>query len=112
MESQMNDKSVSKISDLASLERIIGYKFNDISLLKLALRHKSVSDKEASTTHGLNNERLEFLGDAVLSLVTAHFLYQQDGFLSEGDLSRLRAQFVCQEHLSLCAKKLDIGDYI
>lgn len=98
--------------DLALLERAIGYQFVDRSLLVLALRHKSFIDKEVSTVHGINNERLEFLGDAVLSLVTANFLYRHKGFLSEGDLSRLRAQFVCQEHLSACAKELGLGDFI
>lgn len=108
----MVDKSPGLSPDVALLERAIGYEFIDTSLLLLALRHKSFTDKEASTVHGLNNERLEFLGDAVLSLVTAHFLYRQDGFMSEGDLSRLRAQYVCQEHLSARATMLGLGDFI
>ncbi len=60
----------------------------------------------------INNERLEFLGDAVLSLVAANFLYTQKPHFTEGDLSRLRAQYVCQENLSKAAVKINLASYI
>lgn len=95
-----------------TLKKALAYEFNDETLLLTALTHRSASDKEISPPHGLNNERLEFLGDAVLSLVCANFLYQQNGFMSEGDLSRMRALYVCQENLSVAAKKLGLCDFI
>lgn len=94
------------------LSTILGYEFIDPSLLATALTHKSTPDKNKRSIHGHDNERLEFLGDAVLSLVTAHYLYKHKTFLSEGDLSRLRAQFVCKENLSKAAKQMGLADYI
>ncbi len=87
------------------LQETFGYKFSDPMLLACALTHKSARKKD-SIEHGINNERLEFLGDAVLSLVAANFLYTQKPHFTEGDLSRLRAQYVCQENLSKAAVKL------
>lgn len=100
------------MDEFKNLIKAMGYDFTDASLLRTALTHKSVLDKESIGGHGFNNERLEFLGDAVLSLVTASYLYQQNSFLSEGDLSRLRAQFVCQEHLSLAGRNLNLASFI
>jgi ribonuclease-3 len=91
-----------------SLQKIIDYNFLDPSLLELAVTHKSA----IGSPHGLNNERLEFLGDAVLSLVTANYLFRNFTLAKEGDLSRMRALFVCQENLSQAAMKLDLGKYI
>jgi len=93
------------------LQDTLGYKFSDPMLLACALTHKSARKKE-SAEHGINNERLEFLGDAVLSLVAANFLYTQKPHFSEGDLSRLRAQYVCQENLSKAAAKINLASYI
>jgi ribonuclease III len=100
-----------EVMDLG-LIKAIGHTFSDPTLLLTALTHKSVSDREKASAHGYNNERLEFLGDAVLSLVTANYLYHQNGSMNEGDLSRMRAQFVCQENLSLVAKNMGLGDFI
>lgn len=93
------------------LQDTLGYKFRDPMLLACALTHKSAGKKE-SLEHGMNNERLEFLGDAVLSLVAANFLYTQKPHFNEGDLSRLRAQFVCQENLSKAAARINLASYI
>lgn len=90
----------------------MGYAFRDENLLRIALTHRSAAEKSEPSVHGLHNERLEFLGDAVLSLITANYLYREHNFMNEGDLSRLRAQYVCQENLSLAAKKLDLGYYL
>jgi ribonuclease-3 len=92
-------------SDLLQLSRAIAYDFRDKSLLNAALSHRSADSKN-------NNERLEFLGDAVLSLACANFLFEHSARFNEGDLSRLRAQFVCQENLWQGAERLKLGDYI
>jgi ribonuclease-3 len=112
----MKEGNITNLDDrafvLTNLARAIGHTFFDLTLLDTALTHKSVLDKPVAHAHGLNNERLEFLGDAVLSLVTAYYLYRQNGLMNEGDLSRMRAQFVCQENLSRSAKDLSLGDFI
>ena len=58
------------------------------------------------------NERLEFLGDAVLELITSEYLYHENDSMVEGDLSKLRASLVCEQTLSECAKKLTLGNYL
>src|SRR5690606_30875596 len=83
------------------LERRLGYRFRDRDLLKCALTHRSVSSR--------NNERLEFLGDAVLGMVVADFLFRQHAGLAEGDLSRLRASLVNRDALAALAQSLDLG---
>lgn len=95
-----------------ALSRAIAYEFQDASLLKMALTHKSARLKDDHLDVLINNERLEFLGDAVLSIVTADFLYKNQKFLQEGELSRLRAQYVCQENLALGAHSIKLGDYL
>lgn len=83
------------------LQRRLGYRFRDPALLERALTHRSVTSN--------NNERLEFLGDAVLGMVIADFLYRRESGLSEGDLTRLRASLVNREALAAAAQKLNIG---
>lgn len=100
------------VRDYEGFMKSIGYQFSDMSILMTALTHKSAMDKEINPGHGHHNERMEFLGDAVLSLVTANYLYRHNAFLNEGELSRLRAQFVCEENLSRAAKTLGLGDFI
>jgi ribonuclease III len=112
MKCTTKDSLDSRSQHLMNLVNVIGYAFSDIGLLDTALTHKSVLDKEAKSMHGLHNERLEFLGDAVLSLVTANYVYCQNSTLTEGDLSRMRAQFVCEESLSRAAKNLDLASFI
>ncbi|MFL9710716.1 ribonuclease III [Methylobacillus sp. Pita1] len=87
-----------------SLVRQLAYEFKDKSLLTLALTHRSYS--------GNNNERLEFLGDGVLNFLVAHQLFQRFPKLSEGDLSRLRAQLVKEQTLSEIATGLDVGEFL
>lgn len=94
-----------------ALTDVIEYKFSDISLLKQALTHKSYSN-ELKINHIADNERLEFLGDAVLELVTSEFLFSRDKEMSEGDLSKLRASLVCEQTLAICARKLRLGEAI
>lgn len=86
------------------LERLIDYQFKNQSLLQQALTHRS---------HGSqNNERLEFLGDGVLNFIIAHQLYQRFSKLSEGDLSRMRAQLVKEPTLGELAASLNLGDHL
>lgn len=86
------------------LERLIDYQFKNQSLLQQALTHRS---------HGSqNNERLEFLGDGVLNFIIAHQLYQRFSKLSEGDLSRMRAQLVKEPTLGELAVSLNLGDHL
>ena len=80
----------------------IAYRFNDESLLKLALSHRSMGCA--------NNERLEFLGDAVLGLVMAESIYQRFPTASEGEMSRLRSLLVNKQSLAEVAQRLSLGD--
>ncbi|HAJ70865.1 MAG TPA: ribonuclease III [Methylophilaceae bacterium] len=89
---------------LAQLSAQLGYAFKEAKLLQLALTHRSFS--------GNNNERLEFLGDGVLNFIIAHQLYDRFLKLSEGDLSRLRAQLVKESSLSEIALSLHLGDQL
>lgn len=99
-------------NDQSKLMQALSYQFRDPHLLATALTHRSRAQKTPPHTHGLNNERIEFLGDAVLSLVAATHLFHNNPHAKEGDLSRLRAQYVCEAHLSEGAKKIDLGSYI
>ena len=87
-----------------ALLRALGRRFSDKTLLDLALTHRSVG--------GRNNERLEFLGDALINACVADALYRRHGELEEGDLSRLRASLVNQEALAEVARELDLGSYL
>ena len=88
----------------ASLSRIIHYTFNDPSYMIMALTHRSFSAQ--------HNERLEFLGDSVLSFLIANELYKRFPRIDEGDLSRLRAQLVKESSLSTIATSMGLGDFI
>ncbi len=89
---------------LTRLQRKLGYQFKDAGLLTLALTHRSYS--------GRNNERLEFLGDAVLNFVAGEALYHHFDQAREGQLSRLRARLVKGETLAVLARAMDLGDYL
>jgi len=89
---------------LDGLSRSLGYRFQDPGLLQAAVTHRSAGSS--------NNERLEFLGDAVLGYVIAEWLYTQFPEASEGQLSRLRASLVKKETLAGIARELKIGDYL
>ncbi len=89
---------------LDGLQNRLGYQFNQLALLKQALTHRSYAS--------INNERLEFLGDGVLNFIVAHQLYTRFQKLSEGDLSRLRAQLVKEATLFDIAQNLKIGELL
>ena len=90
--------------DLAALEERLGYKFVQRTLIEQAVTHRS---------HGaVHNERLEFLGDAILNCAVAHLLYAKYGRLNEGDLSRLRSNLVKQSSLADIAEKLVLSEFM
>ena len=93
------------------LEEKIGYVFHDDSLLTHALTHSSFAH-ESHQGALADNERLEFLGDAVLELVSSEFLYQNYPDKHEGYLSKLRASLVCEPTLAYCSEAIDLEKYI
>ena len=96
---------------MEQLEEKIGYQFRDRKLLKQAMCHSSYAN-ERHMDRLLNNERLEFLGDAVLELITSEFLYQSYPKMPEGEATRTRASIVCEQTLSLCARELGLGAFL
>ena len=89
------------MKDLSSFEEVLGYKFKDIELLKQALSHSSYAN-ERKRPNG-SNERLEFLGDSVLSIVVSDFLYKNLN-VAEGELTKMRASLVCEKSLHIFAQ--------
>lgn len=99
--------------EVSELEARIGYHFNDIKLLELAVTHSSYSNElKAKGVPCENNERLEFLGDAVLELVVSEFLYSNYREYPEGQLTKLRASVVCERALSSYSLMIGLGDFI
>ncbi len=96
---------------LKELQEKIGYQFRDETLLKQALTHSSFANEQKINKLG-NYERLEFLGDAVLELVTSEFLFNENKDMPEGQLTRLRASMVCEPALAYCARDIWLGSYI
>ncbi len=88
----------------------LGYKFNNIALLENALTHSSYAN-EMHTSFG-SNERLEFLGDAILSVIVAEYIYKNYSKLPEGELTKLRASLVCEKSLCSYAKELELGEFL
>ncbi|NLL75709.1 MAG: ribonuclease III [Clostridiales bacterium] len=96
---------------LEQLEKRIGYCFKDKNLLKQALTHSSFAN-EQKINKLQDYERLEFLGDAVLELVTSTFLYEKHPEMPEGQLTKKRSMLVCGPALAFCAKDIEVGKYI
>jgi ribonuclease III len=95
---------------LAMLEGALGYRFQRLDLLNQALTHKSYVHEQRD--HGQHNERLEFLGDAVLGLVISNHCYGRFVHLTEGELSKLRASLVNDSNLARIARRLDLGAFL
>ena len=96
---------------IKDLEAAIGYTFRDISLLQNALTHSSYANDRWHNSLA-SNERLEFLGDSVLGMVTAEHLYRTFPQRPEGELSRLRAELVCETNLARVAAQLELGKHL
>lgn len=99
------------MSDLKTFQELIGYTFQKEQLLKQALTHSSYAN-EKHLKKLSDNERLEFLGDAVLEVVSSEFLYQNYPNLTEGQLTKLRASIVCEPTLATCTESIHLGDYL
>ncbi|EOS81678.1 ribonuclease III [Dorea sp. 5-2] len=97
--------------DLKVLEEKIGYTFTDFALLKQAMIHSSYANEKHLPKYGCN-ERLEFLGDAVLELVSSEFLFYEHQKMPEGELTKTRASLVCESALAFCARELELGRYL
>ena len=99
--------------EITELEAVIGYKFSDITYLENAVTHASYSNEQKN--RGINlpsNERLEFLGDAVLQLIISEYLYANFPKYKEGALTKMRQSLVCEKNLSKIAEDVSLGDYI
>lgn len=96
---------------LQLLQERIGYKFKNEALLKRALTHSSYMNEQKINRTG-DYERLEFLGDAVLELVSSEFLYKEHKEVPEGELTKMRASMVCEPSLAFCARDIELGQFI
>lgn len=94
---------------MTDFEKKIGYEFKDKELLKRALTHSSYANEKGT---GLDNERLEFLGDSVLGFITAEYLFEHYKNKQEGELTKKRAYAVCEKTLFGYAEKIGLGDMI
>ncbi len=93
------------------LQRRLGYRFLKEELLCHALTHSSYAN-EHHLKREQNNERLEFLGDAVLEMISSESLYKNNPEMPEGELTKLRASLVCEPTLAQCAKEIDLGAFL
>ncbi len=98
------------MEDIEKFEEILNYKFKDRSLLVQALSHSSYANEKKKSR--VSNERLEFLGDSVLSIVVSQYLFEHLTHIAEGELTKLRASLVCEKSLYLFAKQIDLGKFI
>ena len=99
------------MADIKKFEEVIGYHFKNEKLLRQALTHSSYANERHMKKHS-DNERLEFLGDAVLEIISSDFLYRNYPDKPEGELTKLRASIVCEPTLALCTKEISLGDYL
>ena len=99
--------------ETALLEEKIGYRFKNKEYMERALIHSSYSNETGARNHHLLcNERLEFLGDSVLSIITSNYLYKSFTDCPEGELTRMRAEVVCERALSGYAAEIGLGDHL
>ena len=100
-------------ADTAGLEKTIGYIFKNRKLLHTALTHSSYSnEKRAHGDKESCNERLEFLGDSVLSLIVSNYIFSVYPDMPEGELSKVRAGTICEKALAEFARNIKLGDYL
>lgn len=96
---------------IKDLEEAIGYHFHNISLLQNALTHSSYANERWHNSL-LSNERLEFLGDSILGMLVAEYLYRSFPDRPEGELTRMRADMVCEKTLAKVANEIHLGDHL
>ena len=100
------------MTDHTRAQELIGYRFKDVSLLNKAFTHTSYANEHCAGGHGDSNQRLEFLGDSVLSTAVSTYLYRNCPGMTEGELSRFRSMIVCEETLFEVASLFCFGDLI
>ncbi len=109
----MENKTADYPKPLTELENSIGYKYNDKELLITAMTHSSYSNENKHGNERVkNNERLEFLGDSVLSLLVSDYIFKKYSSLAEGELTKIRAASVCESALYNLATELELGAYL
>ncbi len=96
---------------IRDLEEAIGYHFHNISLLQNALTHSSYANERWHNSL-LSNERLEFLGDSILGMLVAEYLFRNFPDRPEGELTRMRADMVCEKTLAAVANRIHLGDHL
>lgn len=96
---------------IKDLEAAIGYRFKNITLLQNALTHSSYANEHWHNSLK-SNERLEFLGDSILGMVVAEYLYKTFPDRPEGELTRMRADMVCEQTLSTVAARIELGRHL
>lgn len=99
------------MANLKELQEVIGYHFKAEGLLRQALTHSSYANEKHMKKLS-DNERLEFLGDAVLEIVSSEYLFKNYPKMPEGDLTKFRASIVCEPTLALCTREMDLGKYL
>ena len=99
------------MTEIKKFEKLIGYQFEREELLIQALTHSSYANEKHMKKLS-DNERLEFLGDAVLEIVSSEFLFENYPDMPEGELTKLRASIVCEPTLALCTQEISLGDYV
>lgn len=97
--------------DIEEFQEIIGYQFADAQLLRQALTHSSYANEHRMSKFE-NNERLEFLGDAVLEIITSEFLFRRYDKMLEGELTKFRASIVCEPTLANFSKEIELGEFL
>lgn len=96
--------------ELEEIQQLINYSFSKLSLLNTALTHSSYTANRQEVLE--HNERLEFLGDSVLSTVVSQFIFRSCNEMAEGQLTRIRANIVCEQSLHSAANKINLGKYL
>lgn len=96
---------------MRELEKKVGYCFKDKNLLKQALTHSSYSNEQKINKTG-DYERLEFLGDAILELVSSDFIFRENPMMPEGEMTKKRSSIVCEPALAFCAREISMEKYI
>ncbi len=99
------------MANLKELQEVIGYHFKAEGLLRQALTHSSYANEKHMKKLS-DNERLEFLGDAVLEIVSSEYLFKNYPKMPEGDLTKFRASIVCEPTLALCTREIELGKYL
>ena len=99
--------------ELDQLEQLIGYHFQDRQLLIQALTHSSyLNERKDRKMLPVDNERLEFFGDAIIEFLVSDYLFHRYSDTPEGDMTKLRASMVCEQSLALCSEKIQLGSFL